>query len=163
MQWTQRTAAEYAYRPPSRSGFYEQLKIRPSALKSCSLSSSIPAIKNQQFLLRHFTHQRQQVALGVVKKRHPQIVVGHSGDEVGFILETHAAGQHPAVCCFDVRHVEIENRTGRVELCFFCWRQHQAHAATIEERQVPGGEQQRQTQDVAVEFGGASGIVCVNG
>jgi len=42
-------------------------------------------------------------------------ILAMSGVHLGNARRCH----HPAVCCFDVSHVEIEKRTGMVELWFF--------------------------------------------
>ena len=49
-----------------------------------------------------------------------------------------------------------------VELRLFGMSEHEANTAAVEEGQAPGGEQQRETEDVPVERCGAVDVVDVN-
>ncbi len=63
-------------------------------------------------LPRNFTHQRQQISFGVAKKRHPQLVLRHSRDQVRLVLEVHSVFFQFSVSCLNIGYGEIQNRTG---------------------------------------------------
>ena len=67
--------------------------------------------------------------------------------------------EKPAVRGIDIRNSKVEDGTRMIQFRRFGGAQHQAHAAAIKENQVAGSEEQRQTQRVTVECGGAWQVV----
>jgi hypothetical protein len=63
-----------------------------------------------------FAHQRQGIALGIVEERHPQLVIGQSGDEMGSVLEAYAPALQLCVNAVDVDDAEVDDRGGVIEL-----------------------------------------------
>src|SRR4249920_3635039 len=75
--------------------------------------------------LLHFTHQSHQIPLRVAEEYHPQIVIGHSCDQVRLIFEGHTLLFHRGVGGLNVRHREVENGAGVIELRFLGPGQHE--------------------------------------
>src|SRR3954447_18934594 len=64
----------------------------------------------------HLAHQCQRVALRIEEEGHPQLVVGHLGQEVRLVDELGAAALQGLVGGSDVVHLVIEDGSGMVEL-----------------------------------------------
>jgi len=93
----------------------------------------------------------------------PQLVGGHAGDEVGLVFEFGSGGLQAVEGGLDVGDLKIEDRAGVVELRFCGGAEHQADSAAIEKAELAGAEEKRQSQDVAIESGGAVDVVDVDG
>src|SRR5208283_4305672 len=97
------------------------------------------------------------------EKRHPQIVLGHTRDEMRLVFKFRATRLEAPESGLDVCHLEIENRAGMVKFRLLGFVEHQAHAAAIEEAQLAGTEQVLQSKDIAIECSGAIDVVRVDG
>src|SRR5260370_34235305 len=95
------------------------------------------------------------VSLGVAERRHPKIVCGHGSDQTRRRKNVDTFFDELLISRIQVRHAEIEDRAGMVELRRFGGAKHQAHAAAMKESQGGHGEKQRQTQYMTVEYVGA--------
>src|SRR5688500_3431583 len=63
-----------------------------------------------------FAHQSEEVVLAVAEESHPELVIGHLGDEVRLIFEFHAAALHLRVGLLEISDLEVEDRSGMVKL-----------------------------------------------
>src|SRR5437588_12912188 len=90
-------------------------------------------------------------------------MVGHASYDVRLVFKADALVRQLLISSIDVRNVKVKNRAGMIELWFFRWGEHQAHAATIKETQVAGAEQQWQAERVPVKSGGALRVMHVDG
>src|SRR6267143_2550662 len=106
-----------------------------------------------------FTHQLVNVSFGVAKRAHPEIVSGHGGDQPRRGYNRHAQVDQTLMGGREVRDAEVEDGTRMIKLRRFGGAEHQPNASTIKEREVGGGEEQWQTQRVAIECGGARQVV----
>src|SRR6185295_14047719 len=109
----------------------------------------------QSTLLRHLAHDRQHVARRIAKKSHPQIRVRQTRDDVRRGLEDDAARDQHRRRLLDVVDRVVEDRgellPGHAPL-LLRQRQHQPHAAAVEERQRRRRlEQELHPQQVAIE------------
>jgi hypothetical protein len=111
----------------------------------------------------YFAHQGEEVVFGVAEMGDPQVVGGHPGDEVGLVFEFGSGGLEAVEGGVDVGDVEIEDGAGVIELRLYGGAEHQADSAAIEKAELAGAEEQRQSQDVAIESGGAVDVVNVDG
>src|SRR5207249_3795802 len=80
-------------------------------------------------------HERHRVVVGVVKERHPKIVVGRFVHAVRLVHELDAALRERAMLLLDVLYAKIEKRAGVILLGILGRRQHEPHRADLEERQ----------------------------
>src|SRR6266849_7235974 len=90
-------------------------------------------------------------------------MVRHSGDHVGFAFRLYLAFDQAGVSGLNIHYFEIEDRGGVVKRWPIRGCQHQADAAAIKEGQTASNEKQLESENVAVEFDGAVGVVYVNG
>lgn len=108
---------------------------------------------------RRLAHQGEKIILRIAKERHPQIVVRHFGDEMRRALKFHLAPGKLLIGVLNVRNLEIDNRTGMIELRLFGEAEHQPDAAAVEKRHPGNGEQMPQAEPVAVKRHGALEIM----
>ena len=59
--------------------------------------------------------------------------------------------------------VEIEDGAGVIELRLYGGAEHEADSAAIEKAELAGAEEKRQSENVAIESGGAVDVVNVDG
>jgi len=59
--------------------------------------------------MAQLAHQSEQVPLGIAKEGHPQIVIRHSGDDVGLVFKAHVLRKQLLVGGLNVGNTEIEN------------------------------------------------------
>jgi len=55
-----------------------------------------------------FTHQTQEVSVGVAEECHPQFMIGHLCHPMGFSLKDDAAGGQRIAGSLDIRDFEVE-------------------------------------------------------
>ena len=109
-------------------------------------------------LASDFAHDAEGVAGGIVEECHPQIVVGHSGDEVRLPEKRDAAGFDGSTGGVDVVDLVIEDGAS-ARLLFLRSRQHEANFAALEEGKVAGFKEEFQTEGVLVEVFGLREVV----
>src|SRR5260370_20603038 len=93
------------------------------------------------------------VSLGVAERRHPKIVCGHGSDQTRRRKNLDTFFDELLISRIQIRHAEIEDRAGMVELRRFGGAEPQAHPATVKESQGAHGEKQRQTPYITAESG----------
>ena len=67
------------------------------------------SLRKQESTLFYFAHQAQQIAFRIAEEGHPQIVIGHSGDEVRLVVKLHALVLHDGVGGLNVGNGKIQN------------------------------------------------------
>ena len=60
--------------------------------------------------MRDFRHEGQQVAVGIAKERHPQVVIGQARNQRRIALERHAAGGEFLLRLLDGGDLKVEDR-----------------------------------------------------
>ena len=118
------------------------LRPVPEALAISWRKKELNEIVQHAWLRRtgHLAHQGKQVLLGIAKEGHPEIVIRHAGQEMGFIFEMDAGSEQLAVGRFDVRDGKIQNRAGVVKFRLLGRREHEAYTAAIEEGELASSE-----------------------
>lgn len=86
--------------------FRQSTKIRRAALDR-KAEAAVP--RDLLSGLRHFAHEGQQILFGVVEESHPQIVGGHSCDQVRRAFELHTLAEHLPVGTGDVGYSKVQN------------------------------------------------------
>jgi hypothetical protein len=113
-------------------------------------------------LAAHFAHDAEDVVCGVFEGCHPQIMVGHSGDQVWFFEERGATGLDCSAGGVDVVHFVIKD--GTAARFRFLWSgEHEADVAALEEGEVAGVEEELHAKGVLVEILGAGEVIDSDG
>jgi hypothetical protein len=109
-------------------------------------------------------HQSHQIPLGIAEEHHPQIMILHPGDEVGFVFKGHAFFFHSGVRALNVGHGKVQSGPRMIELRLLGPGQHQAHSAAVEKRESwRGFEQQLQSQDILIKGSRPVDVLRVDG
>ena len=86
--------------------------------------------------LRSFVHNRECMAVRIMEKRHPEVVILHRRDQVGFAGESDPALFKFANGEANVRATEVNRRAANNVPLLACFFQQQPHPGAIEEREV---------------------------
>ncbi len=113
--------------------------------------------------MRDLTHEREKIAFGIAKEGHPEVAFGHAGDDVRYVLKFRTGGFEALEGGLDVGDLKIQNRAGMIEFGFFGIVEHKADATAIEEAQLTGAEEMRQSENITIECGGAIDVMGVDG
>src|SRR5262245_35910855 len=98
-----------------------------------------------------------------MEERHPELVIGHGGDEMRFVDERDAAVAQRAERCVEVGDPKIEDRAAVVELGGLGDAEHQPYPVAIEKAQAGESEEKWHAEGVAIEGGGAFQVAHRNG
>ena len=105
-----------------------------------------------------FAHDAEDVVCGVFEEGHPEIVVGHFGDEVRIFEERDAAGLDCTAGGVDVVDFVVEDGAAAWFLLLRCG-EHEADLTALEKGELAGVEEESHPQDVLVEVLCASDVI----
>src|ERR1700733_6536546 len=108
-------------------------------------------IERRSGRLRHHSHQRQRVAVGVLEGAQLELVRLGALDGLGGAQEHDALGFQSRAERVDVGGVEIEHAAADGAARLLLLADHQAQALELEEEHVAGFEHQGESQSVAIE------------
>ena len=86
---------------------HEIREPRALSVPVCGWTGGYGIVRASELLPSYFAHEGKRVPLGVLQERHPELVIGHLGDEVGLVRESHPASGERAEGSPKIVHGEV--------------------------------------------------------
>jgi hypothetical protein len=91
------------------------------------------------------------MAIWIAEKGHPELVIGHPGDQVRAVFKRHSPLLQGRVDTLDVGDLEIDAYAGWLDILFWISFKHQANAIAIGKDEIAEAIEKRELQCLAVE------------